>query len=166
MRKVTRVVMMAAAAVVAAPLAPALTTGAGTAGASAGTFMPFSQVLRRCDFSETNYNGPTGQGRPTATIHSDGSTVTADVQLVVAVPNIPYQVRLIQVPRPSSAPCWGSDPGVAQTTLHTDGVGAGAVTLTDAIEPGATGAWVFVSRPDPFHQNPAEFYTTDLIAKF
>ncbi|MFC3777122.1 hypothetical protein [Mycolicibacterium holsaticum] len=165
MRKLTRVVIMAAAAVVAAPLAPALTYGAGTAGAADGVFMPFSQVLRRCDFSETDYNGPTGQGRPTAYIRSDGSGVTADVQLVLAIPNTPYQVRLIQAPRPSSAPCWGSDPGVAQTTLHTDGVGAGSVTLSDAIEPGATGAWVFVTRPDAFSQNPAEFYTSDLIAK-
>ncbi|MGV0717562.1 hypothetical protein ABQE93_19370, partial [Mycolicibacterium sp. XJ662] len=164
MRKLTRVVTMATAAVVAAPLTPALTTGAGTAGASDSTFMPFSQVLRRCDFSETNYNGPTGQGRPTANVRSDGSGVTADVQLVVAIPNTAYQVRLIQTPRPSSAPCWGNDPGVAQATLHTDGVGAGAVTLSDAIEPGATGVWVFVTRPDAFSQTPAEFYTTDLIA--
>ncbi|BBY83503.1 hypothetical protein MPUL_46610 [Mycolicibacterium pulveris] len=157
--------IVAAAAVVAAPLAPALTNGVGAAGASDNTFMPFSQILRRCDFSETDYNSPTGQGRPTANIRSDGSSVSADVQLVLAIPNIPYEVRLIQVPRPSSAPCWGADPGVAQATLHTDGAGAGAVTLSDAIEPGATGVWVFVTRPDPFSQNPAEFYTTDLIAK-
>lgn len=157
---------LVAAVVVAAPLAPALTNGAGTAAASDNTFLPFSQVLRRCDFSETNYNGPSGQGRPTAHIRSDGSGVTADVQMVLAVPNMPYQVRLIQAPRPSSAPCWGNDPGVAQATLHTDGVGAGAVTLSDAIEPGATGVWVFVTRPDAFSQTPAEFYTTDMIAKF
>lgn len=165
MGQMKRVVTMAAAVVVAAPLAPALTNGAGTASASDSKFMPFSQILRRCDFSETDYNGPTGQARPTANVRTDGSQVSADVQLVLAIPNIPYEVRLIQVPRPSSAPCWGGDPGVAQATLHTDGVGAAAVTLSDAIEPGATGVWLFVSRPDPFSQNPAEFYTTDLIAK-
>ncbi len=165
MGQMKRVVTMAAAVVVAAPLAPALTNGAGTATASDSAFMPFSQILRRCDFSETDFNGPTGQGRPTANIRSDGSSVTADVQMVLAIPNIPYEVRLIQAPRPSSAPCWGGDPGVAQATLHTDAVGAGNVTLTDAIEPGATGVWVFVTRPDRFSQNPAEFYTTDLIAK-
>jgi hypothetical protein len=81
-----------------------------------------------------------------------------------ALPDFPYQVRLIQVPRPSSAPCWGADPGVAQGTLFTNGLGAGSITLTDTIEPGATGAWVWITRPDAFSQDPAEFYTTDFIA--
>jgi hypothetical protein len=53
---------------------------------------------------------------------------------------------------------------VAQGALNTDGGGVAAVTLTDAIEPGATGAWVWVSRPNAFKQDPAEFYTTDFIA--
>lgn len=135
----------------------------GVAGAGGGTFVPFAQTLRRCDFSETDYNGPTGYARPTAVIRSDGSTVTADVQINTAIPNIRYDVRLIQAPRPSSAPCNGGDPGVAATALQIDPVGNGTVTLQDAIEPGATGAWLFISRPDPFSQNPAEFYTTDLI---
>jgi len=169
MRQTTRILTLAAAMLFAAPPSVALADGVGSGGTGAsggggGTVMPFSQLLRRCDFSETDYNGPTGMGRPLGTLRSDGSTVTADVQIVTAVPNMHYDIRLIQVPRSSAAHCWGADPGVAQGSLNTDGVGAAAVTLTDAIEPGATGAWMFITRPDAFSQNPAEFYTTDLIA--
>lgn len=166
MRQTTRILTLAAAMVVAAPPAGALADGAGTTGASSGggTVLPFSQLLRRCDFSETNYNSPTGYAGPLGSLRSDGSTLTADVQIATAVPNTHYDVRLIQAPRSSAAHCWGADPGVAQGSLNTDGAGAAAVTLQDMIEPGATGAWVFISRPNRFSQTPAEFYTTDLIA--
>ncbi|HEX2214916.1 MAG TPA: hypothetical protein VHH12_15975 [Mycobacterium sp.] len=172
MRRRKRLLALVATLPVAGLLAPmpvvagtAVADGTkGVAGASGGTFMPFAQVLRRCDFSETDFNGPTGYARPTGVIRSDGSTVTAEVQINTAIPNIRYDVRLIQAPRPSSATCHGGDPGVAAATLQIDPAGNGAVTVQDAIEPGATGAWVFISRPDAFSQNPAEFYTTDLIA--
>jgi hypothetical protein len=167
MRQTTRILTLATAMVLAVPPASALADGVGTTGASGpggGTVLPFSQILRRCDFSETDYNGPTGYARPLGTLRSDGSTLTADVQIATAVPNMHYDIRLIQVPRSSAAHCWGADPGVAQGSLDTDGTGAAAVTLQDTTEPGATGAWVFISRPDRFSQNPAEFYTTDLIA--
>lgn len=167
MRQTTRILTLAAAMALTAPPAAALADGAGTTGASSGrggTVLPFSQILRRCDFSETNYNGATGYARSMGTLRSDATTLTADVQLVTAIPNTHYDVRLIQVPRSSAVPCWGADPGVAQGSLNTDGAGAAAVTLSDAKEQGATGAWVFVSRPGRFSQNPAEFYTTDLIA--
>jgi hypothetical protein len=167
MRQTTRILTLAMAMVLAAPPAGALADGTGTggvAGGGGGTVLPFSQILRRCDFSETDYNGPTGMSRAMGTLRSDGSTLTADVQLATAKPNMHYDIRMIQVPRSSAVPCWGADPGVAQGSLNTDGAGAAAVTLQDGIEPGATGAWVFISRPDQFSQNPAEFYTTDLIA--
>ncbi len=167
MRHTTRILTLTAAMALATPPAAALADGSGDAGVTAGsggTVLPFSQILRRCDFSETDYNGPTGYGRPLGTLRSDGSTLTADVQIATAIPNMHYDVRLIQVPRPSATPCWGADPGVAQGSLNTDAGGAASTTLQDAIEPGATGAWVFISRPDRFSQNPAEFYTTDLIA--
>lgn len=167
MRHTTRILTLTAAMALAAPPAAAFADGtddAGVAAGAGGTVLPFSQILRRCDFSETDYNGPTGMGRPLGTLRSDGSTLTADVQIATAVPNMRYDVRLIQVPRSSAVPCWGADPGVAQTSLNTDRGGAGSVTIQDGIEPGATGAWVFISRPDRFSQNPAEFYTTDLIA--
>jgi len=157
MRQTLRVVALAAALAVAAPAAAASAEGGGT-------IMAFSQISRICDFSEINYRGPWGMGRPIAVLRTDGSTVSADVQIATVLPNFPYDVRLIQVPRPSSATCWGGDPGVALAKLHTDGVGAGAVTLQDAIEPGATGAWIWISRPDPFSQDPGEFYTTDFVA--
>jgi len=64
----------------------------------------------------------------------------------------------------SSAPCWSGDPGVAVGSLNTDGGGNSSVTISDAIEPGATQAWIWITRPDAFSQNPAEFYTTDVAA--
>jgi hypothetical protein len=167
MRQTTRILTLATAMVLAAPPAAALADGVGDAEVAAGaggTVLPFSQMLRRCDFSETDYNGPTGYARPLGTLRSDGSTLTADVQIATAVPNMHYDIRLIQVPRSSAVQCWGADPGVAQGSLNTDGAGAASVSLQDAIEPGATGAFVFISRPDRFSQVPAEFYTTDLIA--
>ena len=152
----------------AAPPAAALADGTGDGGVAAGaggTVLPFSQILRRCDFSETDYNGPTGYASPMGNLRSDGSTLTADVRITGAIPNTHYDVRLIQVPRSSAAHCWGADPGVAQSSLNTDRGGAASTTLQDSLESWATGAWVFISRPDRFSQNPAEFYTTDFIAK-
>jgi len=166
MRRTARFLTLATALVVVAPSAPAHADGARTTGASAGgTVMAFSQVSRRCDFSETDYNGPTGDGRPIGTIYSDGSTITADVEILTAKPNMRYDVRLIQLPRSSAAPCWGGDPGVAQGEVFTDPAGAARITLSDAIEPWATGAWIWITRPDAFSQNPAEFYTTDFVAQ-
>jgi hypothetical protein len=167
MRQTTRILAVAASMVLAAPPAAAFADGVGDAGVASGaggTVLPFSQIMRRCDFSETDYNGPSGMGRPLGTLRSDGSTLTADVQIATAKPNMHYDIRMIQVPRSSAAYCWGADPGVAQGSLNTDGVGAASVTLQDTVEPGATGAFVFISRPDQFSQVPAEFYTTDLIA--
>lgn len=156
---------MAAALAVAAPVGPTVIAGDASADmADGGTFMPFAQVLRRCDFSESDWDGPTGYARPQAVIRSDGSTVSADVQIATAIPNIRYDVRLIQAPKPSWVTCWGGDPGVALAPMQIDGAGNGSVTLADNIEPGATGAWLFISRPDAFSQTPAEFYTADFIA--
>ncbi|MGV0794925.1 hypothetical protein [Mycolicibacterium sp. XJ1819] len=164
MAQTRRFVILAAAVGLAAPLAPVIGDGAGTAGASnGGTTIAFSQMLRRCDFSETDFNGPTGFARTLGTVRTDGSTVTADLQIATAIPNTHYDVRLIQVPRPSSATCHAGDPGVTAGALNTDGVGAASTTVQGAVEPSATGVWVFISRPDAFSQNPAEFYTSDFI---
>jgi hypothetical protein len=89
--------------------------------------------------------------------------VIADVQIATAEPETPYDVRLIQVPRPSSASCNAGDPGVTGGVLFTDGAGAGGVTVRGHIVSGATGAWVFISRPGEFSQTPAEFYTSDFV---
>jgi hypothetical protein len=152
-------------------MAAMFSNGAGPAGAwgpegggggGGGTVLAFSQMLRRCDFSETDYNGPTGFARPTGVMRSTGSTVIADIQIATAKPFTHYDVRLIQTPRPASATCIGGDPGVAIGALNTDGAGAAATTVQGPVAPGATKVWVFISRPDAFSQNPAEFYTTDL----
>ncbi|ULE32332.1 hypothetical protein [Mycobacterium sp. IDR2000157661] len=165
MRATTRFLALAAALAVAAPVAPSMAAGEASADMDdGGTFVPFAQVLRRCDFSESDWNGPTGYARPQAVIRSDGSTVSADVQIATAIPNIRYDVRLIQAPKPSSSPCWGGDPGVVLTHMQIDNIGNGRVTLQDSIEPGATGAWLFISRPSAFSQTPEEFYTTDFVA--
>lgn len=162
MRRSIRLMASAAAFTTAAPLG--VLTGTGVASAD-DTFVPMNQVSRRCDYSETDYNGPTGFGRATSIVSANGSDLSANVTLQLAKPNMRYDVRLIQLPRPSSAPCLGGDPGVAMAPLQTDGIGQGSVTLHDGVEPGATGAWVLITRPDPFSQNPAEFYTSDMIVK-
>ena len=158
-----RAITVAAALLMLAP--PGAAVADGDTGTGGGTVLPFAQVMRRCDYSETEFNGPTGSAMVTGVLRSDGTTVTAEVQLAVGPPNTRYDVRLIQAPRSSNAPCWGGDPGVAVATLHTDGAGAGAVTVHDTIEPWATGAWVYVTRPSAFSQDPAEFYSTDLIVR-
>jgi hypothetical protein len=160
MRQLTRFVTTAVAVLVSTP-ATAFTIGSGTA--EADTFVPFAQMFRRCDFSANTFTGPTGVGRPTAVIRTTGQEVVADVNIATAVPFTRYDVRLIQMPRLSSQPCGAGDPGVAMGTLFTDGAGAASTTVRGSIEPGATGVWMFISRPDAFRQTPAEFYTSDLV---
>lgn len=161
MRRSIRLMTLTAVVAAAGPLGFASSTG--VAKADGGTFVPMNQTLRRCDFSETDFNGPTGYARTTSVVRATGSNVSADVTMDTAIPNMRYDVRLIQAPRSAAAPCLGGDPGVAAGVLHTDGAGHGAATLHDSIEPGATGVWVFITRPDAFSQNPAEFYTSDLV---
>jgi hypothetical protein len=160
MRQLTRCVTTVAAIVVATPGAM-IAIGAGIAGAE--TILPFAQTFRRCDFSANTFTGPTGYAMPTAVLRVGSNEVVADVNIATAVPFTHYDVRLIQVPRPSSKPCGAGDPGVAVSGLMTDGAGAGSTTVRGNIEPGATGVWMFVSRPDAFRQTPAESYTSDLI---
>ncbi|KUI36948.1 hypothetical protein AU195_16980 [Mycobacterium sp. IS-1496] len=166
MSALTPFASVAAMALIAAPLAP---VGVGVVSAplaaaeSGGTFLPFSPTLRRCDYSARSYYDSAGNGRATATVRTAGSQVSADVQLLLAKPNSYYEVRLIQVPRESSAGCHAGAPGTAVGALHTDGVGAGAVTLSSPLMSGATGSWLAIERPQPHSQLPAEFYTTDFI---
>jgi hypothetical protein len=157
----------AALALIAAPLAPVSigVVSAPTAAAESGaTFLPFTTTLRRCDFSARKHYDAAGSARATATVRTTGSgQVSADVQMAMAKPNAFYEVRLIQVPRESSAGCGPGAPGTAVATLHTDGIGAGAVTLSSPVMSGATGSWLSVERGQPNSQLPAEFYTTDFI---
>jgi hypothetical protein len=161
MRQLTRLATAAVAVVVATPAA-VLTMGAGTAVAE--TLMSFAQMFRRCDFSTNTFTGPTGMARAIAEVSTGSNEIVADVDIATAIPFTRYDVRLIQMPRPSSAPCNAGDPGVDASALVTDAAGAGATTVRGTVEPGATGVWIFISRPDAFRQTPAEFYTTDFIA--
>ncbi|GAC1399826.1 MAG: hypothetical protein NVS4B6_18390 [Mycobacterium sp.] len=155
-----RVLNTVAAVVVAAP---ALTIGVATGNAEGATFVAFTQAYRRCDYSDTTHIGATGFGRPTAMVRTAGSDVIADVQLVVAIPDMPYDVRLIEVPRASASSCNGGEPGVVAGVLTTDDSGAGSLTLREPIASGEKGAWLSVSRPGEFGQTPDEFYSTDFI---
>ncbi|MGX9791876.1 hypothetical protein [Mycobacterium sp. MMS18-G62] len=164
-----RVLNTLAVAVVAIPAA-ALSIGiepaaAGGPNDGGGTLLPFAQMYRRCDFSTNTHSGPSGNARPTAVLRTTSSEVVADVQIATAVPGTHYDVRLIEMPRPSSTPCGAGDPGVAVAALDTDEAGAGATTVRGPIAPGATGVWLFISRPGEFSQTPAEFYTTDYVVK-
>jgi hypothetical protein len=141
-------------------------TAAPTAAAESGaTFLSFSPTLRRCDYSAREYSDSAGSGRATATVRNGTGQVSADVQLAVATPNAFYEVRLIQVPRAASAGCGPGAPGTAVATLHTDGVGAGALTLSSPLMSGATGSWLSIERGQPNSQFPVEFYTTDFIVR-
>ena len=155
-----------ARAAAALTIALALLT-AGVAVASAeqdATFVPFGQVLRRCDFSEIKNVGGTGYARPTAQVWTDGSEVVADIQLNTGVPNTRYDARLIQVPRSSAVSCNGGESGVAGTVLFTNSAGAGAASVRGPVVSGATGAWLFITIPSAHSQVPKEFYTSDFIA--
>jgi hypothetical protein len=162
MRQLTRFVTTIAAIVVAAPGA-LFTIGTATAGAD--TFLPFNQHYRRCDFSAVNMIGPSGFGVAHAVVRTASNEVVADVNIAMAEPFTHYDVRLIQMPRPSSKPCAAGDPGVAVGALFTDGAGVASTTVRGGIAPGATGAWMFISRPHAFRQTAAEFYTSDFIVQ-
>jgi hypothetical protein len=156
-----RVLGSVAAMVVAMPAV--LTVGAGTAGAEGATFLSFAQMFRRCDHSANTHVGPTGYARPTALVRGTGSEVIADVQIATAIPNTPYDVRLIQTPRSSASGCNAGDPGVTAGVLLTDPAGAGGVTLRGPVASDATGAWMYITRQGEFSQTPAEFYTSDFV---
>jgi hypothetical protein len=155
-----RVLNTVAAVVVAAP---AVTVGVGTANAEGATFVAFAQTYRRCDFSDSTHIGATGVARPTAVVRTAGSDVIADVQMVLAIPDMPYNVSLIEVPRSSATTCNGGEPGVVAGVLATDDSGAASLTLREPIASGENGAWLLISRPGEFGQTPDESYTTDFI---
>jgi hypothetical protein len=170
-RQMTPLLTIAAAIAVTTPLAVFTPSagasgppGGGASGPSGGTFVPMAQIFRRCDFSSVNSHGPTEYGVAHGVLRASGNTVVVDVQIATARPNTHYDVRVIQVPRPSSATCFGGDPGVAIGALNTDAAGAAAATVEGPIQPWATGAWVYITRPDFYSHHPAAFYSSDLVA--
>src|SRR3954462_8498819 len=102
--------------------------GCGTASADAGNggSVPLGENYRSCDYTKLDYVAATGFGSGTSTTRSDAPTVTADFFLMVGRPNTPYQVTLIQGPRPGAQRCNAGDPGVAGAVADTQGHGGGA----------------------------------------
>jgi hypothetical protein len=143
-----------------APVAAAAPTGS-----TGATVVPLTSVLRACDFSPLNGGAPQTNATVSSVIHVSWGAVVAEVHL--SNPDSPgthYELRLIQSPRASNAPCDAAGPGVAVGGLDSDAAGQASSTLGDNIRSGSTGAWVFVSRPSEFSQIPAEFYTSDFVA--
>jgi hypothetical protein len=132
--------------------------------ASAATQMPLASTLRACDNTHLDYVFAREYGRGFAEVTTPGSnTVAAKFTLETAVPFTHYNVRIIQVPRPTNN-CAPGDPGVIAGGFETDGEGNGGTTIQGPIKSGATGAWVVIDRPSDNTQTPAEFYSSDFIA--
>ena len=138
-------------------------TGGATPAGSGATFVAFAQIFRLCDFSSKTHIGPTGNAGPSAMVRNTGSEVIADVQVVRAIPGTVYVVGLVQMPHSSAVGCNPGDPGVISGVLTADAMGNGSVTLRGPTAPGATGAWMYLSRPGYLSQTPDEFYTSDFI---
>jgi hypothetical protein len=169
MRQLTRFVACAAAMMAGTSVA-VLGDGSGTAaadGVSASAdgsqVMPLSSYLRMCDWSATPYVPSDTKGTGYAIISRTGNTVTAEVHMVMVIPDIWYGVRLVEVPRPGIS-CGAGDPGVGFGQLYTDDVGTGTVTVQAPVMQGATGAWVSVEGPlGVAKQLTGDFRTSDYV---
>ena len=165
MHTLTRLGTCTAAITVA--IFPAMTFEIVKAAAEGSTRVPLKSDLRRCDFSLA----PTAPleerplvGSGSAVIHTTGSSAIAEVHLFDQPnPGTHFDVGLIQEPRPSSATCGPGAPGTAFSGMDTDGAGNGTATVAGALQPGTTGVWVIVERPNGFSQDPAEFYTSGFL---
>ena len=155
--------VVAISAASTADTATAAADGPTASGGGGATFVAFTQIFRRCDFSANTHTGPTGNAGPTALVRKTGAGVVADVQVVRAIPGTVYVVGLVQMPHSSAVGCNPGDPGVISGVLTADDAGNGGVTISGPIAPGATGAWMYVSRPGYLSQTPAEFYTSDFV---
>lgn len=144
----------------------ALPMGSASAESADGDMVPLSAKYRACDFGRVQFVGTTATGSGQATISTAGSnTVTATVNMGVLRPFTPYQVRLIQGPRPGTQRCNAGDPGVASAVLNTDGNGIGTVTVSAPKASGSTNAWVFIDGPTDPGQIRGDFYTSDMTTK-
>ena len=154
----------AKALAVAASLVATSSAIASATPPSGSSTVPLLSRWRACDFTQAKWVNAVGDARATAYVGTSGqSTVVAQVDIETALPNTQYDVRIIQMPRPSIG-CAPGDPGVITGVLATDGAGAGSVTLQGPVASGKTGAWVIVERPSATSQTPAEFYTSEFVA--
>jgi hypothetical protein len=150
------------------PAATPIGTGTAAAGPSGETKVPITTTVRTCDFTaliDHVFWGKVPDGQGQATIRKSGNTVIADVQFVDSREvGFHYDVGLIQVPRPSSAPCGPGDPGTAYVGMDIGPDGTAAVTVQDTLRSGTTGVYVKIQRPAAHSQDPAEVYTSTFIA--
>jgi len=155
MIKLTRAIF----AVVAAPLLPVAVAPLADAAE-----MPLSSQWRACDGTKLAWVPAVGDAGATAHVTNNGSgSIVATIDLASTLPYTHYDVRVIQVPRPSYD-CGPGAHGVIVGGVQTDGAGAGSTTFQGPIVSGATGAWVIVERPAPNSQTPEEFYTSEFAA--
>lgn len=165
MRPLTRLATSAAAVALATTMGAPIAAADGSP-TMTGSPMPFSPILKRCDFTNDMHVPSAGTGGGTATITRTGSTLIADVHLIVAHPDAPYNVRVIESPRSAANTCYPGDPGVGAGVINTDDGGNGDVTIQADVMPGATGAWVLLEGPPG--NSPVlngDFYTSDAITK-
>ena len=164
MRALTRLNFSAATMTILS--ASVATLGSGTA--SASSRVPINADLRNCDFSLVStalIRPKTILGHGVANFKTSGSTVVADIDMMVATdPGTHFDVGLIQEPRPSSATCGPGDPGTSFSSLDTDAIGQGHVTITAPLRSGTTSVWVIVETGNPHDQIPGEFYTTEFLS--
>lgn len=164
MTRSTSTLLAATAIALSSVVAPAPASAAPDDTGSGEVQMPLSSKWRACDHTLVHFvDATSGDARPFAQVSSANGTVTAKVAVGTAMPDMRYDVRVIQTPRPSIG-CGPGAPGVIAGFLQTDGAGMGGVTLQGPIADGATGAWVIIERPAAHSQTPAEFYTTSFVA--
>jgi hypothetical protein len=169
MRTLTRLGSFAAAitVVTSTGMASAVEIAAASPSGSGVTTVGLRGAAKNCDFSPVGTTPVVPfvtEGTGSALIHTTGSTVVADVQLVLTnEPGMHFDVGLIQVPRPASATCGPGAPGTAYTGLDINDAGVGTATIQDTIKQGTTGVWVQISRPNPHSQDAAECYTSEFV---
>ena len=133
--------------------------------ATAATTVPLRAIFRTCDFTAVRSSGAAESfGSVTAVVQSTGGSVSASVHISEpGTAGAHFDVALIQAPRASTLPCTAPGPGVAVGGLDLDGAGQGSATVQTGRKSGTTGVWLFVQRPSPYSQSPAEYYTSDFI---
>lgn len=166
MLTITRCAAVLAIAATALPLSTAAASAAPTS-TNGTTVVPLTNVLRECDYSValSSVVSARADASVSAVIRAAGGTVSAEVYLSdPSSPGTHYDIRLIQAPRESQFPCGPGAPGVAVGSLDSDGAGQATTTVQDSIRSGTTGVWVTVQRPGQFSQDPAEVYTSIVLA--
>jgi hypothetical protein len=170
MRTLTQLGTLAAAItlVTSSGMTLSVDTAAASPTGGGGTRVGLRGALKNCDFSPVGTSPVVpflGLGTGSAVISSNGSSVVANVELVdTNEPGMHFDVGLIQAPRPSSSTCGPGTPGTTWTGLDINDAGVGGASLQAPLQQGTTGAWVFIQRPNPHSQDPAEFYTSEFVA--